>query len=407
MAEAEVKTSSAYLLFYQRRGVMDTVREDLESGFHWIYKLYPNAYKSVNKNHNKNSNNSQSQYTQPENIMDETIPQHLNSPEHSPLVSVYNSPKRVRNTPTKMQDSPLRKSDSEPSVYRADVMHAKTNSDVVVTETVPDKAWRHVDMDTDDLVRPSQLKNPQKNPGHMLREVTATTMIDKNNRKLYDHTKYTEKSREHHSPVKLSMQPKNENNDKKYSSGSGLSVKLPEKDVFVVRQNHKTGQTTVESLSKHIENRSQLETNAKQNSSSGSQSNGSYPNKVDPQDKRVSSLHTRNINDHRDEFDALIKPKSYSPSYPPKLMLTQDSMSRPHDNTWSTQDQSQSPIDFNRQLSHATKGGYSEKEATKNPAVKRSKSQTRAREQEQNTINERMNQGTCMILFFLVLAQLN
>lgn len=52
MAEAEVKTSSAYLLFYQRKGVMNSVREDLETGYHWIYKLYPNAFKNVTKNLN-------------------------------------------------------------------------------------------------------------------------------------------------------------------------------------------------------------------------------------------------------------------------------------------------------------------------------------------------------------------
>jgi hypothetical protein len=400
MAEAEVKTSSAYLLFYQRRGVTDAVQEDLESGSHWIYKLYPNAYKSVTKNLNKSTNNSQSQHTQPENIMDASIPLHLNSPEHSPLVSIYNSPKSVHKASTKMQDSPLRKSDSEPSVYRADVMHVKTNSDIAVTETVPDKAWRHVDMDSDDLVRPSQLKNHPKNPGHMPREGTAKTIGDKANRKLYDHTKYTDKSREHHSPVKQSMQPKTESSNKNYSMGSGLSVKLPEKEAFVVRQNHKTGQTTVESLSKHIENRSQMENYAKHNS--GPQSNGSYPNKGDTQDKRLCALHTRNINDHRDELDVLIKPKSFPPSFPARIVLTQDSMVKPHDNTRSTQNQPQSPIDFNRQLSHPTKGGYIERETTRNPAVKRSRSQTRTREQEQNTINERMNQGTCTILFLLL-----
>lgn len=36
---------------------MNSVREDLEIGYYWIYKLYFNVFKSVIKNLNRNFNN--------------------------------------------------------------------------------------------------------------------------------------------------------------------------------------------------------------------------------------------------------------------------------------------------------------------------------------------------------------
>lgn len=59
MVEVEVKIFFVYLLFYQRKGVMNSVREDLEIGYYWIYKLYFNVFKSVIKNLNRNFNNLQ------------------------------------------------------------------------------------------------------------------------------------------------------------------------------------------------------------------------------------------------------------------------------------------------------------------------------------------------------------
>lgn len=41
MGEAEVKTSSAYILFYQKRGISAIISDELKSGTHWIYNLYP------------------------------------------------------------------------------------------------------------------------------------------------------------------------------------------------------------------------------------------------------------------------------------------------------------------------------------------------------------------------------
>lgn len=186
MAEAEVKTSSAYLLFYQRKGVMNSVREDLETGYHWIYKLYPNAFKSVTKNLNRNSNNSQPT----ENIIDQDIPPHLNSPEHPPLIKVHTPPNRVHTSPAKTQDGNLQRSDSEPSICRNDVKHIKTNSDLETTDYLPDKAWRN-DEASDVLVRPSQLKTTQKK-ADVQREAVFTAKSDINNKKPYDHNKYTE-----------------------------------------------------------------------------------------------------------------------------------------------------------------------------------------------------------------------
>ncbi|XP_062594454.1 ubiquitin carboxyl-terminal hydrolase 43-like [Saccostrea cucullata] len=389
MAEAEVKTSSAYLLFYQRKGVMDSVREDLESGYHWIYKLYPNAYKNIAKNLNRSANNSQPQHT--ENIMDQDIPQSMKSPDPFPFVTANEPPKRVQNSPAKIKDNSLQTSESDPSIFKNEVKHAKTNSDIVA-ETVPDIAWRNKDGDSTDLVKPSQLKNLSKKGQDVQRESSQIGKSDINNRKPYDHTKYTETGREHHSPVKQGMPPKNENGEKKHSSGSGLTVKLPEKEVFIVRQNHKTGQTTVESFSKHL---SQVESLKKQSISSGHQSNGNHLSKLDTHDanKKLSALHIRDRSDHRDDVDVPVGPRSLPLSYSSRLETTQDNMSRPYHGQRSPDDHPLSPIDFNRQLSHPTKGGYMEKETPRNPPVKRSKSHTRSREQEQNVINDLRNQA--------------
>lgn len=371
MAEAEVKTSSAYLLFYQRKGVMENVREDLETGFHWIYKLYPNAYKSVAQHLNRNVNNSH----QTESIMDQDIPHHLNSPDHSPLIK--DPPNRVQTSPAKTRGSPLQRSDSEPSVYRNEIKHSKTNSDLAATDFVPDKAWRQIEEDSDVLVKPSQLKNAQKRmEGH---ETILTAKGDINNWKPYDHNKYTDKRKELPSPVKQPLPGKIE--EKKHSTAGGLTVKLPEKEVFIVRQNHKTGQTTYEPFSKHT----YPEEQSKQRGSFGPQSNGSSTSKQDLQEKRLSAPQ-RGVPDHQDDVDVPPGLRSFPPSFSSRMVSARDGM-------WSSPDQPPSPIDYNRQLSNPTKSAYVDREPPKNTQVKRSKSQARSQEHEQNTINELKNQG--------------
>lgn len=383
MAEAEVKTSSAYLLFYQRKGVMNSVREDLETGYHWIYKLYPNAFKSVTKNLNRNSNNSQPT----ENIIDQDIPPHLNSPEHSPLIKVHTPPNRVHTSPAKTQDGTLQRSDSEPSICRNDVKHIKTNSDLETTDYLPDKAWRN-DEASDVLVRPSQLKTTQKK-ADVQREAVFTAKSDINNKKPYDHNKYTEKRREQSSPVKQPLPT--ENNERKHAVSSGLTVKLPDKEVFIVRQNHKTGQTTYEPFKTHVENHAHLENQAKQRNIS--HSNGSSTGKQDPEERRISASQNRHVSDHQDDVDVPLGPRSFPPSIPSRIVSTNDNFSPHHGSVWPNKDEPLSPIDYNRQLSNPARSGYVAKEAAKKPQFKRSKSQIRYHELEQNSINDLKSQG--------------
>lgn len=394
MAEAEVKTSSAYLLFYQRKGVMNSVREDLETGYHWIYKLYPNAFKSVTKNLNRNSNNSQPT----ENIIDQDIPPHLNSPEHSPLIKVHTPPNRVHTSPAKTQDGTLQRSDSEPSICRNDVKHIKTNSNLETTDYLPDKAWRN-DEASDVLVRPSQLKTTQKK-ADVQREAVFTAKSDINNKKPYDHNKYTEKRREQSSPVKQPLPT--ESNERKHAVSSGLTVKLPDKEVFIVRQNHKTGQTTYEPFKTNVENHAHLENQAKQRNIS--HSNGSSTGKQDPEERRISASQNRHVSDHQDDVDVPLGPRSFPPSIPSRIVSTNDNFSPHHGSVWPNKDEPLSPIDYNRQLSNPARSGYVAKEAAKKPQFKRSKSQIRYHELEQNSINDLKSQGKNDLFIVIIMT---
>ena len=204
MSSAEVKTSSAYLLFYQRRGVGDAVREDLASGSHWIYKLFP--YKSR------------------PNLVQIT----------APLASEFDTLDEAHKPDNRTEKETDYDEFVSPSVRQDRTDIAVCEKDLIDFDEADERVRMDQGLYANGIQRPT-LYDRQLNSNRTGNKTLVNGPSRNSDTVKRSESKLTERGRD---PTK-----RNVAND---SYGSGLKVKLPENEAFIVRQNNVTGQTVVQ-----------------------------------------------------------------------------------------------------------------------------------------------------------------
>ncbi|KAK3092017.1 hypothetical protein FSP39_024469 [Pinctada imbricata] len=223
LSAAEVKTSSAYLLFYQRKGVGDAIKEDLASGSHWIYKHYPLSHPQRHVGHVEDPRELATESEQrrrpaersPERETDFDQFVSRNVREES-LIPISGSQSKNQHT---LRPSGKLHGISDPHENRVDQVDG------------------HVHHNASPARDPQRLSlyDRQSYPDGLKQYDEQQTARKTNTLKPRQDAKLTDRVRENGSK-----------SEARYLNGSGLRVKLPETQAFIVKQNNTTGQVQVQ-----------------------------------------------------------------------------------------------------------------------------------------------------------------